>query len=105
MSIAVKELCHSKGGSYICLPRNPNGPNLLDEPLKDYIVNPDDLPWLWVKRLITSGERVNHGSWVKMYNLCRVLKTVITAVLTVISGLENSQNYGFLFYYDVDAHV
>jgi hypothetical protein len=27
-----------------------------------------------------------------MHNLCRVLKTVITAVLTVMSGPENSQN-------------
>jgi len=36
------------------------------------------------------GERVNHDSWVKMYNLCRVLKTSILAVLTVTSGLEDS---------------
>jgi hypothetical protein len=27
-----------------------------------------------------------------MHNLCRVLKTVITAVLMVMSGSENSQN-------------
>jgi hypothetical protein len=27
-----------------------------------------------------------------MHNLCRVLKNVITAVLTVTSGPENSQN-------------
>jgi len=33
------------------------------------------------------GERVNHDSWVKMYNLCRVLKTSILAELTVRSGL------------------
>ena len=64
--------------------------NLLDEPLKGFIVNPADLPWKWVKRLATSGERAIHGSWVKMYNLCRVLKTVIVAVLTVTSGPENS---------------
>jgi hypothetical protein len=37
--------------------------NLLDEPSKDFIVNPVDLPWKWVKRLAISGERVNHGSW------------------------------------------
>ena len=48
---------------------------------------PTDLPWKWVKTLITSGERVNHDSWVKMYNLCRVLKTSILAELTVRSGL------------------
>ena len=40
----------------------PNGPNLLDEPLKGFIVNPADLPWKWVKRLATLGERVNHDS-------------------------------------------
>jgi hypothetical protein len=72
MCIAMKELCHLKGDSYICLPRNPSGHILLDEPLKGFIVNPVNLPWKWVKRLITSGERVNHGSWVKIYNLCRV---------------------------------
>jgi len=55
--------------------------------LKGFIVIPADLPWKWVKRLITSGERVNHDSWVKMYNLCRVLKTSILAELTVRSSL------------------
>ena len=60
--IAMMELCHSIGGSYICLPSESNGPNLLDEPLKGFIVNPADLPWKWVKRLATSGERVNHDS-------------------------------------------
>ena len=43
-------------------PHTPSGPNLLDEPLKGFIVNPTDLPWQWVKRLITLGERVNHDS-------------------------------------------
>ena len=43
-------------------PHTPSGPNLLDEPLKGFIVNPADLPWKWVKRLATSGERVNHDS-------------------------------------------
>jgi len=66
--------------------------NLLDEPLKGFIVNPAELPWKWVKRLITLGERANHGSWVKMYNLCRMLKTVITAVLTNTSGLDSLWN-------------
>jgi len=50
----------------------PNGPNLLDEPLKNFIVIPADLPTKGVKRLATLGERVNHDSWVKMYDLCRV---------------------------------
>ena len=68
----------------------PSGPNLLDEPLKDFIVIPADLPRKGVKRLATSGERVNHDSWVKMCNLCRGLKTSILAELTVRSGLRDS---------------
>ena len=43
MCIAAMELCHSTGGSYICLPSESNGPNLLDEPLKGFIVNPANL--------------------------------------------------------------
>ena len=70
-------------------------------------VTPVDLPWKWVKRLITSGERVNHDSWVKLCNLCRVLKTGIIAVLTVKSGLGDSciddddscVLYTFIIYY------
>jgi hypothetical protein len=58
------ELCHSKRGFlHLLVNWNPSGPNLLDEPLKDFIVNPADLPWKWVKRLISSGKRVNHDSW------------------------------------------
>jgi len=70
-------------------------------------VTPVDLPWKWVKRLITSSERVNHDSWVKLCNLCRVLKTGIIAVLTVKSGLGDSciddddscVLYTFIIYY------
>ena len=62
MCIAVMELCHSTGGSYVYLPSESNSPNLLDEPLKGFIVNHADLPWNWVKRLASSGERVNHDS-------------------------------------------
>ena len=40
MCKAVKELCHLTGGSYNCLPSESNGPNLLDEPLKGFIVTP-----------------------------------------------------------------
>ena len=54
---------------------------MLDELLKGFIVIPADLPRKGVKRLATSGERINHDAWVKMYNLCRVLKTGILAVL------------------------
>ena len=60
---------------------------MLDEPLKDFIVIPASLPWKGVKRLATSSKRVNHDSWVKMYNLCRGLKISILAELTVRSGL------------------
>jgi len=63
---------------------------MLDELLKGFIMIPADLPRKGVKRLATSGERVNHDSWVKMYNLCRVFKTSILAVLTVRSGLGDS---------------
>jgi hypothetical protein len=64
----------------------PSGPNLLDKPLKDFIVNPADLPWQWVKRLITSGERVNHDSQWKCTTSAEC-KTGISAVLTITSGL------------------
>jgi len=40
----------------------PSGPNLLDEPLKGFILNPIGLPKKGVKRLMTSDERVNHNS-------------------------------------------
>jgi len=65
-----------EGGLYICAPGKPCGPNMLDELLKGFILIPADLSRKGVKRLATSGERVNHDSWVKMYNLCRVLKLV-----------------------------
>jgi hypothetical protein len=45
---------------------------LLDEPLKDFIVNPVDLPWKWVKRLAALGEKGKSQLMVKLYNLCRV---------------------------------
>jgi hypothetical protein len=60
-------------GSYTCLPQKPSNPNLLEKPLKDFIVNLADLSWMWVK----------------MYNLCRVLKTGIPAVLINTSGLDS----------------
>ena len=44
LSIGCMSLCHREGGLYICLPSESNGPNLLDEPLKGFIVNPADLP-------------------------------------------------------------
>jgi hypothetical protein len=50
----------------------PSDPNFLDEPLKYFIVIPANLSWKGVKRLATLGERINHDSWVKMHDLCRV---------------------------------
>jgi hypothetical protein len=40
MCIGYVSLCHSEGEPYICRPQKPCGPNLLDEPLKDFIVFP-----------------------------------------------------------------
>ena len=86
MCIAVMELCHSTEGSYICLTSESNGPNLLDEPLKGFIVNPADLPWKWVKRLAISRERVNHDSQWK-FTTSAECKTGISVMLMVTSGL------------------
>ena len=79
-------MCHGRQ-LYICLPSESNGPNLLDKPLKGFIVILVDLPRKGVKRLATSGERINYDSWVKIYNLCRVFKTGILAMLMDTSGL------------------
>ena len=62
MCIGYASMCHREGGLYISLSSKSNGPNLLDEPLKGFIVNLADLPWKWVKRLAASGKRVNHDS-------------------------------------------
>jgi hypothetical protein len=91
MCIGCTSLCHLERGLYICLPSESNGPNLLDEPLKDFIVNPVDLLWKWVKRLATSGERINHDSQWKCITSAEC-KTVITAMLTITSGLRPLQN-------------
>ena len=45
LCIGFASLCHREGGLYIYLPSESNGPNLLDKPLKDFIVNLADLPW------------------------------------------------------------
>ena len=64
----------------------PNGPNLLDEPLNNFIVNPAGFHRKGVKRLATSGERVNHDSQ-RNCTTSGECKTNISAVLTVTSGL------------------
>ena len=76
-----------EGGLYICLLSESNGPNMLDETFERLHSDPCRPPLEGVKRLATSGERVNHDSWVKMFNLCRVFKTSILVVLMVTSGL------------------
>jgi hypothetical protein len=91
ISIGCVLLCHLEGGSTSVCRVKSNGSNLLDEPLKDFIVNPADLPWKWVKRLATSGERVNHDSQWKCTTSAEC-KTVIIAVLTITSGLGPLQN-------------
>jgi hypothetical protein len=45
MCIAAKDLCHRKAGSYICLPRKPRGPNMLERPMEGFIVYPACSPW------------------------------------------------------------
>jgi hypothetical protein len=82
---------HSLKESLCLLMGKPSGPNLLDKPLKGFIVNPADLPRLWVKRLISSGERVNHDSHWKCTTTSEC-KTTISAVLTVTSGLGPLRN-------------
>jgi hypothetical protein len=57
MSIAAKDLCHLKEGFlHLLADWKPSGPNLLGEPLKDFIVKLVDLPLKWVKRLATSAK-------------------------------------------------
>jgi hypothetical protein len=82
---------HPLEGSSCLLIGKPSGLHLLDEPLKDFIVNPTDLPWKWVKRLAASDERVNHGSWWKCTTSAEC-KTDISAVVTDTSGLGSFLN-------------
>jgi len=42
---------------------------------------------VWALQTLTLG---NHGSGVKLYNFCRNLKPIITAELSVMSGLDPS---------------
>ena len=78
MCIAVRELCHLTGGSYICLPSESNSPNLLDEPLKGFIVIPAYSPWKCFESykpghmgMTTHNESVQTLQSVKLvYQLC-----------------------------------
>ena len=64
MCIAYAE-CASEGGSIYPCQENLAVTNLLEKPLKGFIVNPADLPRKGKSRLA-----------VKVYKLCRVLKLV-----------------------------
>jgi len=58
--------------------------------VKGYVVEPghtSSVEVVWVLQTPTLG---NHGSGVKLYNFCRNLKPVITAELSVMSGLDPS---------------
>ena len=43
---------------------------------------------MYLARIKFGGSATNHDLWVKLYNLSRVFKTDISAVLTVKSGLD-----------------
>ena len=85
MCIAAMELCHSTGGSYICLLSESNGPNLLDEPLKGFIVTPACSPWKCFGSCKAGDMGITtHSKSIQSLHEC---KTGISAVLTVTSGL------------------
>jgi hypothetical protein len=86
---SLRELCHRKGVLYIYLPRKPHGPNLLEETYGRL----HSVPCLLTLEVL--GGRRAPGIWVtrltgKDAQPLQSVKTVITAVLTVTSGLENS---------------
>jgi hypothetical protein len=81
----------SKGVLYICQPRKPHGPNLLEKAYGRL----HSVPCLLTLGVL--GGRWAPGIWAtrltgKDAQPLQSVKTVITAVLTVMSGLENSQN-------------
>jgi hypothetical protein len=80
MRIAEKKVCHLKGGSYICLPSESNGPNLLDGLLNGFYMV------LSVLKLITPMQLkiMTHSESV---HLCAELKTGILVVPTDTGGL------------------
>jgi hypothetical protein len=74
MSIGCVLLYHTEGGLYICRAQKPSGPNLLDEPWKDFIVKLNcpmgshDLGLLWIT---THSESVQPLQSVKLvYQPC-----------------------------------
>ena len=71
-------------GSYICLPSESNDHNLLDEPLKGFIVNPACSPWKCFGSYKPRHMGITTHSESVQPLQC---KTGISAVLTVTSGL------------------
>jgi hypothetical protein len=74
MSIDCVSLCHTEGELYICRAQKPSGPNLLDEPWKDFIVklnHPMGSHDLRLFRITTHSESVQPLQSVKLvYQPC-----------------------------------
>jgi hypothetical protein len=88
---SLRELCHRKGVFYICLPRKPRGPNLLEEAYGRL----HSVPYLLTLGVL--GGRRAPDIWATRHTgkdaqPLQSVKTVITAVLMVTSGPKNSQN-------------
>jgi hypothetical protein len=73
MCIAYENCAMERGVLDICLPRKPRCPNLLEEAYERL----HSVPCLLTLRVLgVDGPWAyrQHDSWVKMHNLCRVLK-------------------------------
>jgi hypothetical protein len=91
MCISCENCAIERGVLYICLPRNPRGPNLLEEAYGKlhsvpYLLTLGVLvgrraPAIWATRLTGKDAQPLQS-----------VKTVITAVLTVTSGPKKLQN-------------
>jgi hypothetical protein len=91
MCIACGNCAIETRALYICLPRKPHGPNLLEEAYRRLY----SVPCLLTLGVL--GGRRALGIWAtrlmgKDAQPLQSVKTVITVVLTVTSGPENSQN-------------
>jgi hypothetical protein len=89
MCIAYGNCAIERGVLYICLPRKPHGPNLLEEAYGRL----HSVPCLLTLGVL--GGRRASGIWVtqltgKDAQPLQSVKTVITAMLMVMSGPENS---------------
>jgi hypothetical protein len=107
MCIACGNCAIERGVLYICLPRKPRGPNLLEEAYGRL----HSVPCLLTLEVLggrrAPGIRVTRLTGKDAQPLQSV-KTVITAVLTDTSGPENSQNKWLLdmwMNYDDDDEI